>query len=90
MRGLLNVQGSEGVRALVDVLGEVPVQSVDGLDVLLLAEDGEDRGDALVQQQVQGRFPVLVDPVGMQAGVNADHNVGLFDPVASDVSEKKE
>jgi hypothetical protein len=25
----------------------------------------------------------------VKAGVNADHNVGLFDPVASDVSEKK-
>ena len=89
VRRLLDVPRRERVGALVDVLDEVAVQLLDGLNKLLFAEDREGRLDALVQEEVDGRLPELVDAVGVKAGVNADDDVGLLHPAPPDVPVQK-
>ena len=55
------------------------------LDVLFLREDGECRLDVLVEEEVERGLPVLVDALGVQPGVDADHDVRLLHPLPVDV-----
>ena len=85
MRRLLDVFAGEGIESLEDILDEETIETLQTLDVFLLGQDGERGLDVLVQEQLQGRLPELVDALGVETGMDAHHNVGLFNLLGHDV-----
>ena len=90
MRRLLHVTRRERVRPLEDVAHKQLVQRLHGHGVLSLVQHGEGRLDLLVQEELQRRLPELVDALGVEAGVDADDQVGLLHDLALDVSVVRE